>query len=456
MRFSIRKQVLAAVNRTIETYEMLRRVRKLVIAFSGGPDSVCLLDTLYALYKKHIDFHLVYVNHHLRPEKQLRKEETIVKYYADKYRIPYSVKHVTVTRKKTGLEAAAREKRYQALQECKAEADAQAIALGHNLDDVVETFFMNILRGSGIHGLTSIPAERIPYIRPLIHLRKDVIHAYVRNQRLRYSMDETNRLLDYRRNVIRQTIVPRLLKIYPELHGTIDREIALLRIDDSYLEELSARAFRKTARREANCVLLDISSLLKYNQSLINRVIMHSIKALRGNLEGFESKHFPAIAGLTKRESGKRIQLPKGLYARKEYQSVVISTRTPSTKTRIAIDCRNDIVEVACLKIRIRTLTKFNLKKKKVNCEVFDLDELTVPCVIRNRRTGDVVKTTIGRKRMKKIYNEYKIPVRKRDNLMMLCDRLGILWIFGIVRAQRAYVSGSTKNFLVVDYEHVD
>jgi len=453
MNSGIREKVLSKAKKTVERHNMLKGVKKMVIAFSSGPDSVCLLDVLHTLFGKKIEFRIVYVNHGLRPQKYLTKEENLTKRYASQYNVRYKIIQVNVRKKRVGIEAAAREQRYQALLNYMNSINAQRVCLGHNADDMVETFFMNLLRGSGTRGLKSIPAVRVPFIRPLINIKKTEILEYLKGKKLNYSMDETNRLLGYRRNLLRHKIIPELIKINPELHETIKREIELLRQDDDYLEKQARRVYRQVTEREFNHVLLDINEILKYNLSVVKRVLMDVIKELLGSLDGFESKHFQAITGLKDKESGKRISLPKGLYAQREYGSIVIGSVRPIREKVLYIAPENEFVIFGDSIVKTRVVKDFDLKLRRADCEVFDLDRIEPPLFIRNKKSGDYIEAKVGKKRLKKIYHEYRIPLRRRNELMMLCDQKGILWILGVVRAFRGFINKKTKKILVVEFE---
>ena len=218
-------QLLAdRVRATVEQYRMFDKVSKAIVAFSAGPDSVCLLDMLHELLGGAVEFELVYVNHGLRSKKVLRREEKLTEVYATRYKIKHKILNIKVRKQKEGIEAAARTARYRALSRYQRKTGADRIVLGHNLDDFVETFVLNIVRGSGMRGFRSIPAVRLPFVRPLINIRKaDVLH-HVRKKRLSYAVDETNLSPDYRRNLLRLKVLPILLKINPELRETIRRE----------------------------------------------------------------------------------------------------------------------------------------------------------------------------------------------------------------------------------------
>lgn len=447
---------MTQVQDTVKTHGMLEKARRVVVAFSGGPDSVCLLDVLYRLYHTEIELCLVYINHGLRPVRVLQREERMAENYAHDCDIPYQVITVKVSRGKTGLEAAARQARYAALHTYMREVGADRIALGHNLDDVIETFFMNLVRGSGTRGLQAIPPVRSSVIRPLIDVRKRAVLAYVKKRKLSYSMDATNMLPEFRRNMLRHRIIPQLLKINPELHAAIQREIALLRQDDACLEHQAQQAYPQVAHREKNHVLLDIKRVLQYNPAIASRILMRAVFAVHGSLEGFESKHFKAILGLTEKETSKRVNLVKGLRAQRAYDHIVIGKARSSKRVMVYLDPESDTVVCNDMRVTVKKVQQCKIIPKKPNREVFDLDQLVLPLFIRSRTTGDQIETKTGRQKMKKIYNEFKVPPHKRDRHVLLCDQQGILWVLGLKRAYRAFLHDGSRNMVVVEIENTD
>jgi tRNA(Ile)-lysidine synthase len=296
---------------------MLSGAKKILIAFSAGPDSVCLLDALHRLYGHKIAMSLVYLDHGLRSARTIGREKRLARHYAHVHGIPGRIIRIKVDAGsgRLGIEGEARKARYQALIRRARAVKADRIALGHNLDDVVETFFLNILRGSGAAGLMAIPAVRLPYIRPLIAARKRDIMAYLRQNKLRFCRDASNRRLSYRRNFLRHRVIPLLETINPRLHEHIRRQIVLLRLDEAYFQRKANSALKRIAAKHRGGAALDISGLMRYTMPVRSRVLRLVIKSLCGDLAGFESKHIYAILGLISKEKGKRIMLPKGLYA---------------------------------------------------------------------------------------------------------------------------------------------
>ncbi len=456
MDVRIVESVRRRVERTIAEHRMLDGVTKAMISFSAGPDSVCMLDVLHSIFAGQIEFELVYVNHGLRPSINLLREERMTQEYAARYATKCKILRVKVQKRKEGIEASARAARYRALNRHFARTGMQRIVLGHNLDDFAETFLLNILRGSGMRGLRSIAAVRLPFVRPMISLKKQDILKYLKARKLEYSVDETNRSLDYRRNVVRLKVLPVLAQINPEIHETIEREVWILKQDDELLWKQAEKAYRKVARRTRDCVLLDLNKIMSYNFPIVSRLVMKAIQELNGSLDGYESKHYHSIISLTDKECSKRISLPKGIYAQREHENIALAKRQPRTKLMVAVDLKDGVISAGDYRLVLSVKKKHDLRKTLAHQEVFDVTDLALPLYVRTRRIGDIIETKIGKKKVKKIFSEFRVAPRKRDRIPVLCDQKGILWIVGVARAFRGFVSKKTREYLVVDFEHLD
>ncbi len=450
-------QVLANVKKTIAKYKMFQGVKKAVIGFSSGPDSVCLVDVLKTLYGNKIKFALAYINHGLRSKQILKEEEGFTEYYANKYQCNYKIIKITVDKGKKGLEAEAREKRYRALIDYARKISAQKIILGHNLDDLVETFFINLIRGSGNLGLQSIPPVRSPFVRPLIDVRKKEVLEYLKKRKLIFSQDVSNLNTDIRRNFIRHKIIPQFIRLNPQIYETIKRTIEILHNDEEFFQKIVTRIQKRIVSKKKNGFTLDLNRLMYYNKAVINRLIMKVIKDLKGDLTGIESKHIEAVLSLKSKLSGRRIHLPSNLFAQRIFDKIFIGIKNERLKRHFKYLLKvGEAAEIGNLKVSIEIVRKFDLKKRDINCEVFDLSKIRPPLILRNRRIGDVVKIKNGEKKLKEILNEKRIPANERDNVLVLCDQDGILWVLGVYRAYRAFIKKDTKDILKVAFEYID
>lgn len=450
------EEFVKKVDAMIREHQMFEGVEKAIIAFSAGPDSVCLLDVLHTLLQDKIDFELVYVNHGLRPQSMLRHEESMLKEYALKYNTKKKILAVKVKKKGAGVEAAARAARYDALLSHLGNTGAGRIVLGHNLDDFVETFLMNFIRGSGMTGLVSMPAKRLPFVRPMLNCKKSDIIKYLKLKKLKYATDSTNQSLDYRRNLLRMKVLPVLEKLNPEIGETVKRECQILKNDDDYLWREADKLYRRAVRFDGDCAVLDTTRFMRYNLPVTIRMVMKVISKLRGDLAGYESKHYYAIVSLTNEEHRKRISLPKGLYAQREYENIVIARARLSKKWKIPVDINDGSMMVGNVRLMTMVEKGHDVILSKDNRESFDLDKLSLPLFVRNKRPGDRLQTSIGRKMLKKVYSEHRVAPRKRGWTLLLCDQIGILWVIGIRRSSRGMITSGTKRTLVVEYECLD
>ncbi|MGB9720884.1 MAG: tRNA lysidine(34) synthetase TilS [bacterium] len=448
---------LNQIKKTIKQSNMFIRVNKAVIGFSGGPDSVCLLDVLRSIYGSKMDFSLVYVNHGLRQEDILRAEENLTRYYAKKYKCGYKIIKIRIPKTGKGIEAEARERRYAVLIAYAEKISARRIVLGHNLDDLVETFFLNLVRGSGVMGLQSIPAVRLPFVRPLINTKKSDILRYLKGRGLKYAVDHTNLDINIRRNLIRHKIIPQLVKLNPGLYETIKREIDILHDDEEFFKNITQRVINRLVKKKGNGFVIDFGRLMYYNKAIKNRVIMSIIRFLKGDLSGVGSKHIDAIRSLDNKMSGRRIDLPGNLYAQKVYDQVFIGYQRRFEKKDFCAYLKvGKELEVANLRIRASIARRVPRGYRAKNCEFFDFDRLCPPVYVRHWKSGDVIKIKNGRKRIKKVFNEARVPVNERGNIVLLCDQKGILWVVGIYRAYQAFVGRETRNILKVEFEYLN
>ena len=204
--------------------ENLPKKSAVVLAFSGGPDSVYLLNKLLDIKKEHpLKIIVAHFNHKLRG-KESEKDERFSKDTADKYKLIYETDSLDIKKfakeNLLNLEEAARIKRYEFLERIRKKHKAEAVLTAHHLDDNLETFIINLLRGSGIQGLKSMQMRNQNILRPLLFIQKSDILHYLKSRKLKYQTDSSNKNKTLLRNKIRLDIVPVLKKIQPKLPQT--------------------------------------------------------------------------------------------------------------------------------------------------------------------------------------------------------------------------------------------
>ena len=304
---------------TIKKYNMIENGEKVVLAVSGGPDSICMLDILNDIKNDvtiDINFEIVvaHVNHMIR--KEAEEDEKYVKKYCEENQIEFYSKSIDVQKmannNKIGVEEAGRKARYNFFDEILEKTDAQKIAIAHNKNDKVETVLMHILRGSGISGLKGIEAKRGKYIRPLIECERNEIEEYCTEKNLQPRIDKTNFENEYTRNKVRNLLIPYIQKEFnPNLINTIDRLSNLVTEEENYMDKQVEKAYKETLSNENKKeIQLDLKTFNKQEKVIKSRIILYTITRLFGNSQGIEKIHIDDIIKLCSNNIGNKYLTP--------------------------------------------------------------------------------------------------------------------------------------------------
>ena len=269
------------VLKTIKKFNLIEDRDKIVLAVSGGPDSISMLNILNNFKKEKIlnfDFCVAHVNHMIR--KEAKEDEMFVKAYCEKNDISFYSKSIDVKKlannNKIGTEEAGRNARYEFFDEILRKTNSDRIAIAHNKNDKAETIIMNILRGSGISGLKGIEAKRGKYIRPLIECERFEIEKYCEEKNLKPRIDKTNFENIYTRNKIRNVVIPYIEKEFnPNIIETLNRLSEVVSDEENYIEKVVLNKFKEILiNARENEIVLDLkefnnaADLEKYVNSL--------------------------------------------------------------------------------------------------------------------------------------------------------------------------------------------
>lgn len=304
---------------TIKKYNMIENGDKIVLAVSGGPDSICMLDILNDIKNDKtidINFEIVvaHVNHMIR--KEAEEDEKYVKKYCEEKQIEFYSKSIDVQKmannNKIGVEEAGRKARYDFFDEILEKTNAQKIAIAHNKNDKVETVLMHILRGSGINGLKGIEAKRGKYIRPLIECERNEIEEYCTEKNLQPRIDKTNFENEYTRNKVRNLLIPYIQKEFnPNLIQTIDRLSNLVAEEEKYMDKQVEKAYKEMliSKKEKE-IQLDLKTFNIQEKVIKSRIILYTITRLFGNSKGVEKIHIEDIIKLCSNNIGNKYLTP--------------------------------------------------------------------------------------------------------------------------------------------------
>lgn len=420
---------------------------RVLVAVSGGPDSMALLHLFLRWDSSRIGvFHL---NHGFREEAHLDAE--FVEDYARERGLPAYVLSYDIIRylRESGesKQQGARKIRYQLLKECAQEHGYERIALAHHGDDQAETMLMRMLRGSGLHGLGGIPAQRGPLIRPLLNVFKEEILQYCQDFQVPFVEDATNYQPIYLRNKIRQELLPLLAKEYnPQIVTELVQLAQLAQEDDLELERQVHQLCEEHVSYHGGQVVFPRSLFTNLSVAFQRRVLRRLLQLYQGHLLRIGFTHI----------EGWRLQLLANTTFRLSLPQVEVS----ATKDEIFVGgflgerwSSQELtvpgqVQVGEFIISAELLSAQGLPPREAQNEDFDYDDLVLPLMVRPREKGDRLQLFggAGSKKVKDLFMDSYIPAEQRDYLPLICDQRGILWIPTIRRSALGSLTEQTQQ----------
>ena len=410
--------------------------KTIAVALSGGKDSMCLFNLLLKQKEQlNIKLKAVNIDHSIRG-KESENDSLFVKNYCMKVGVELYFDKVDAVKFSNengySLEESARILRYEILDKILKQNYADYIATAHHLSDNFETVLLNLVRGTGIKGLSGIPEERKGIIRPLLSASRSEIDDYILKNNIPYVVDSTNGDINYTRNYIRNEIVPLIIKRFPSAENSAKRLSEIAREEDEFLTNLSNGYIEEKSGKFYVPLNLSPVIIKRATKSVLNKL---------GILKDYESVHLESIIKLTSLENGSRITLPKSVIAVKEYDKIAFFLEKERENYLEFPFSLGEII--------------FNGKNYKItdkltkNALCFDGDKIPNGAVIRLRKEGDVFKKFGGgTKKLKDYLIDKKVPRFERDNIPVLAVDNQILLVFGVEINDDIKVTKTTKNIL--------
>ncbi len=435
-----------------------------LIALSGGPDSVFLFHNLRIL-RETLSFNLYasHINHMYRGQDALYDEE-FARDLCDKYGIKLFVKRKNATEYAKDLkvteEEAGRILRYSFFEENLNQVGGGKVAVAHNLNDQAETVLQRIIRGTGIDGLSAMTFIKDNIIRPMLNVSKDEILTYLHENNYEYCIDITNTQDIYGRNKIRLNLIPYLEGNFnPSIQNSLYRMSEAMERDKKIIEKYVEGKFSEVLKEKTeNRLVLDLNILKSLDIGEAGRVIRRGIEELKGNTVNVEMKHIDNAIGLIcTGKTGKQIDLTEGFTIAISYDNFIINKsveKVSDFEYNIVLNKLNFINEVnksLFLNVEnIEDIEAVNTEGKEIL--YFDYDRVKGNLKVRNRRPGDVIIPSgmRGSKKIKDIFIDLKIPKEERDKKLILADDENILWLEGYRINEKYKVSAVSKKILKV------
>jgi tRNA(Ile)-lysidine synthase len=316
---------------SLRYYGMSRKGDKVMVAVSGGPDSVCLLHILNRIKDSlGIKLSVAHLDHGIRGSES-RRDAGFVKRLAKKEGLPFFSKRIRSPGGRSGLslEEALRAKRYEFLKRSCKKAHAHVLATAHTLDDQAETVLMRVLKGSSMKGLVGIHPVfydgDLRIIRPLIQTEKQEILTYCADQRIGYRTDRTNRENRFLRNRIRNRIIPYLESVNPRLKRTLSQIADSLREDFAFIEAEKKKKSRMVRRGKGGASIL-LCDIVFQPKALQREIMREALMRSGANIKRLTFRHWKDIDTLIREKAkGKSMHVPGGLRIRKTRDRLIIS-----------------------------------------------------------------------------------------------------------------------------------
>lgn len=299
----------------IKKNNLIRENDKILVAVSGGPDSICLLNILYNLKERlKIELYVAHVNHLIR--KEAKSDAEFVKEFCDSKNIEFFYKECDVKEKaqteKISTEEAGRNARYDFFEEIANKYSINKIAIGHNKNDLAETLIMNILRGTGTQGLKAILNKNGKYIRPLLDVDREKIEEYCEKNNLKPRIDLTNFENNYTRNKIRNIVIPYVKKEFnPNIVETLTRLSQIATEEQDFINLEVEKAYKKILlSEESENIKISGKKFVEIHTAIQKRTILYIINRLFGNTKQIEKKHIEDIIKLINKNIGNKYLTP--------------------------------------------------------------------------------------------------------------------------------------------------
>lgn len=455
------------VKKYIESNEMLNAGDGLVIGLSGGADSVCLLLVICQLAdyfdidrKKLVAVH---INHMIRGNEAC-EDQSFAEELCKKLGVSFRAfsEDIPAFAKANGysVEEAGRIFRYKCFNDVCSWLGNSKIAVAHNKNDVAETVLFNITRGSGLMGLKGISPKRDNIIRPILNCTRAEIEEYLSKKKQAYREDSTNACTEYDRNKIRHTVLPALLEINNKAVEHIFDMAAEAEKSHNFIREKAVENMEAALldTEGTKTISLDIEELYKSSPVLQEHIVREAVTNAAGSRKDITRSHIMSVVDLIYQDTGKMVQLPYGIIARKSYDKLVIGANNlENEKYCIDISCEGNykIPGLGEMCVRFSKWEPGNEPSKKVYTKIADYGKITNNFCIRTPMDGDyiVIDAKGNTKKINRVFIDNKIDREKRLSWPVVACGNEIIWVVGLRFSEAYKVFDNTKEIVCLDYK---
>jgi len=420
---------------------------KLLVAVSGGLDSMVLV---YLCQKLDLNFSLAHCNYKLR-EIESNYDEDFIKSYAKTNSIELFTtsfdtnSYASLT--KQSIQMAARKLRYEWFELLQEQHGFDFVLTAHHADDNLETFLINLSRGTGLEGLTGIPAINGSIIRPLLEFTRTEILDFATAKNLKWREDSSNKKVLYLRNNIRHSIIPLLKNINPSFMDSFNKSQKYLIESQSvlkdYILEIEDRVIASVAEDQ---ISYDINKILTLNNP---KAYMYLL------LKPYGFTDWNEIISLLQAQTGKQIYSPSHRLI-KNRNNLILCKINAQLKVNISIQNSDSLIKIPSYGINLHMdITNF-LPVKSPESVILDVKTLNFPLTVRNWNEGDYFYPIgmKGKKKLSKFFKDNKLSIVDKENTLILCSNDQVVWVLGMRADNRFMSTEKTINFLNISVKN--
>jgi len=447
---------------------------RVLLAVSGGADSIALLHVMQSLKAKNVlDSELLcaHIHHQLRVSEADSDEDFVVA-ETSRLKLPVTTKRLDVCgfarANRLSVETAGRKLRIENLLEIAKAKNCRQVATGHQKNDNAETVLHRLLRGTAFRGLGGIwPArafdDEIQFVRPLLCVTRNEIVEYLQKRSLQWRTDRTNADCAYRRNYIRHRLLPVLQQ---DCAGAIADHLSELAYSARRLHSLVCRRVEDVWSVRADFVgdkvVLNLEGFLAESPLIKVELVRRSLTRLGSGERDLTHQHYEKILQIAEQNvSGRKIQLPGGFVVWREYENLIFehcqelpaSARQISQSANLEVPGRTRFgsyrIEAAILETEEGDLEQSKTHKSQF-VEWFDLNKLELPLVTRFREAGDRFWPlgSAGAKKVGKFLTAAQVPQHIRRKILIVADRKKTIWVWPVRISEQARITGGTRKIL--------
>jgi tRNA(Ile)-lysidine synthase len=437
-------------NAYLENRKLLSPKDKVLLGVSGGMDSMVMM---LLFHRAGIPIGIAHCNFQLRGSDS-DADETLAKRVSAELGAPCYTKHFDTEaykkRHSVSTQEAARDLRRQWFEETRKKYGYNKIALAHHQDDSIETFFINLVRGTGLTGLRGILPKKDNVIRPLLFATRSEIHAFVKKEGLAYREDQSNEDPKYRRNKLRHQVIPVLKEINPGFVKTM-----MGNIDRLYQAEM---IYRETLDNKIAHLIEEIDDSFRISIAKLKEIRpteLYLFEALRPF--NFNAAVCRELLKSLETTSGKKFFSPTHIAIKDREHILINKIQEPDGSSTTGKINKEDGMVFSPIKLSVNQLTidAVDIRPDPMTANL-DGDKLTYPLVVRRWEHGDSFYPLgmNGKKKLSDFFIDLKVPISQKDNIFVLESEGQIAWIIGFRLDNRYKISSRTQNVHLFEYSN--